>query len=194
MNYEIEKNRINYLLSQRNTLLGLTGSLLLVLLFVTPLLFFKTERVIVLPADVKQSFWVEGNQFSDSYLEEMATFYAHLLLDVTQEYFEVNGKMVLRAVAPESYSTVKTKLLKGIEKMKNENASTLFMPQKALVYGDKLEVHLEGLMRHFIGGKEISSYVEKFKICFSGHKGRLFINSFSLLETQNNKLTENVEG
>lgn len=192
MNYEIERNRINYLLSQRNILLGITASLIVILLLVASFLFLRSERVIIIPPETKQTFWVEGNKFSDSYLEEMATFFAHLLLDVTPASFDINGQIVLRSVSPESYSFVKSKLLKSIQKVKKENASTIFIPQKSFIYGNKLEVHLIGLMRHFIGGKEISAYVEKFVIRFSAHKGRLFISSFDLLETQNKKYNKDV--
>ena len=69
----LENNRISYLLSQRNILA--TVSVVLWRLFLQSIfLFFRSERIIISPPELHQRYWVEGNRFSEGYLEEMAVF------------------------------------------------------------------------------------------------------------------------
>ena len=84
MKFAIHQKRLTYLNVQRNLLIALSAILLTIVLLQTLLLFFKKERMIISPPELKQSYWVEGERFSNSYLEEMALFFTHLLLDVTE--------------------------------------------------------------------------------------------------------------
>lgn len=193
MNYEIEKNRIYYLLSQRNFLLGLSSVLLMIVLLQSVFLFLRNEKIIITPPELKESFWVEGNRFSKNYLEEMASFYAHLLLDVSPETLLYQGEIVLRSADPSSYSRLKLKLFQDHKKMKRENSTSHFHPQKAVIDTQNLQVQLEGLMNQYVSGKLVSSYQEKFVIRFSASKGKLFIKDFVLVDTKNQKFNEEVE-
>ena len=90
MDIRIKDNSIANLQVQRNGLAGLSLSLLVVVVIQSFLLFFKSPQTIILPPETKQSFWVEGNRFSPTYLEEQGTYFAHLLLDVSSSIILVN--------------------------------------------------------------------------------------------------------
>ena len=129
MNRLFEQTRIAYLVSQRNILAGLSSVLLGIVLLQSIFLFFRHERIIVSPPELHQSYWVEGNRFSESYLEEMAVFFAHLLLDVSSDSLLYQGEVILRHVDAESYSRIRTKLFADAAQLKKENATSRFQPK-----------------------------------------------------------------
>jgi conjugal transfer pilus assembly protein TraE len=156
-------------------------------------LFFRNEKIIISPPELHQRYWVEGDRFSEGYLEEMAVFYAHLLLDVSADTLLYQGEVALRAVDADSYSRIKTKLFADVKKLKKENVTSRFEPKKAIVSRDTMEVQLLGTMTQFVSGKQVTSFEEKFVIRFSAYKGKLFIKDFALMETKNTKFDDDAE-
>lgn len=193
MQKKIEQHRISYLLSQRNILAGVSILLLSVVLLQSIFLFFRNERIIISPPELHQSYWVEGDRFSEGYLEEMAVFYAHLLLNVSAETLLYQGEVVLRSVDADSYSRIKTKLFADAAKLKKENVSSRFESKKAIISRQNLEVQLKGTMTQSISGKSISAFEETFVIRFSAYKGKLYIKDFALLDTKNATFNDDVE-
>lgn len=193
MDKKIEQHRISYLLSQRNILGSVSVILLGIVTLQSIFLFFRNERIIISPPELHQRYWVEGDRFSEGYLEEMAVFYAHLLLDVSADTLLYQGEVALRAVDAESYSRLKTKLFADADKLKKENVTSRFEPKKAIISRDTLDVQLQGTMTHFVSGKQVTSFDETFVIRFSSYKGKLFIKDFALLETKNTKFKGEAE-
>jgi conjugal transfer pilus assembly protein TraE len=193
MKRAFEHNRISYLLAQRNSLAGLCAVLLAAVLLQSVFLFFRHERIIISPPELHQSYWVEGNRFSEGYLEEMGVFFAHLLLDVSAETLLYQGEVALRSVDADSYSRIKTKIFADAARLKKENVTSRFEPKKARVSRDQLEVQLKGTMTQYVSGKSVSSFEETFVVRFSAYKGKLFLKDFALLETKNTKFNDGVE-
>jgi conjugal transfer pilus assembly protein TraE len=188
-----EQTRISYLVSQRNILAGLSSILLVVVFLQSIFLFFRHERIIVSPPELHQSYWVEGDRFSESYLEEMAVFFAHLLLDVSAESLLYQGEVILRHVDAESYSRIRTKLFADAAKLKKENATSRFQPKKAIVSRKSMEVQLKGTMTQYVSGKDVSSYEETFVVRFSAKNGTIYLKDFALLATKNKNFNDDVE-
>jgi conjugal transfer pilus assembly protein TraE len=193
MKRSFEHNRISYLLAQRNSLAGLCAVLLAAVLLQSVFLFFRHERIIISPPELHQSYWVEGNRFSEGYLEEMGVFFAHLLLDVSAETLLYQGEVALRSVDADSYSRIKTKIFADAARLKKENVTSRFEPKKARVSRDQMEVQLKGTMTQYVSGKSVSSFEETFVVRFSAYKGKLFLKDFALLETKNTKFNDGVE-
>jgi conjugal transfer pilus assembly protein TraE len=193
MNRLFEQTRISYLVSQRNILAGLSSVLLVVVFLQSIFLFFRHERIIVSPPELHQSYWVEGNRFSESYLEEMAVFFAHLLLDVSSESLLYQGDVILRHVDAESYSRIRTKLFADAAQLKKENATSRFQPKKAIVLRKSMEVQLKGTMTQYVSGKDVSSYEETFVVRFSAKNGTIYLKDFALLATKNKNFNDDVE-
>lgn len=193
MNRLFEQNRISYLLSQRNILGGLSAILLGIVVLQSLFLFCRHERIIVSPPELHQSYWVEGDRFSESYLEEMAVFFAHLLLDVSAESLLYQGEVVLRHVDAESYSRIRTKLFVDSAQLKKENATSRFQPKKAIVSRESMEVQLKGTMTQYVSGKDVSNFEETFVVRFSAKNGTIYLKDFALLATKNKKFDDAVE-
>ena len=193
MNRLFEQTRIAYLVSQRNILAGLSSVLLGIVLLQSIFLFFRHERIIVSPPELHQSYWVEGNRFSESYLEEMAVFFAHLLLDVSSDSLLYQGEVILRHVDAESYSRIRTKLFADAAQLKKENATSRFQPKKAIVSRNSMEVQLKGTMTQYVSGKAVSSYEETFVVRFSAKNGTIYLKDFALLATKNKTFNDDVE-
>jgi conjugal transfer pilus assembly protein TraE len=168
---------------QRNVLAGLSVVLLLVVVLQTLLLFFKSEKIIIHPPELKESYWVEGNRFAPSYLEEMAAYFAHLLLDVNETSFPYQSEIVLRSVDSRAYGTFKTKFLEDLERIKRNNIATHFALSETTINPKNLVVELTGELLGYVAGKKISQARETYKVTFRAFKGRLFLSGFDLVQT-----------
>ena len=159
---------------QRNVLLGLSGVLLILLLILSLCLFFKKERVIVLPPEVRKEFWVEGNRFSPEYLEEMAAYFLHLSLNVNQSTLPYNTEILMRYADSSTCSYLRDKYEKDIKKLKKNDASTMFEIKELTVYPDQNTVRAEGTLNRYIGSKMIKSSQETYEVKLKTYRGRLF--------------------
>jgi len=146
-------------------------------------LFWRHERIIITPPQLTQSFWIEGNQFSPQYLEEMALHYAHFLLDVTEKNILYQGDILLRYVTPESYGAFKAKLLADEKQLKQDHLSTRFSPTDVVVYPERLAVELSGELMSYVADKKISQVKETYQIRFRNQSGKLLIEDFSLVQS-----------
>ncbi len=190
MKHVFKIKRLTSLGFQRNFLLGLSSILLLIVLLQSIFLFLKSEKTIVLPPELKKSFWVEGNRFSPSYLEEQATYFCHLFLDVTASNILYQGDIILRYVEPAFYSHIKTQLLSEQERLKKENITLHFMPFEVKVYPKNLSVFVTGELHSYVGGKKITSSKKVYRVDFASHQGRLFLKSFQNLTDEEMKEEE----
>jgi conjugal transfer pilus assembly protein TraE len=183
MKLTLKEKRLSHIQFQRNLLAGLSMCLLTVTVLQTTLLFFKTEKTIINPPELKQSYWVEGNTFSPAYLEEMALYFSHLLLDVSAANVLYQGDVLLRYVASNEYGHFKAKLLEEQKRLKAENVSLNFNPVDCVVVPGQMTVDVNGDLHTFVSDKKISQHRETYRVVFTGKAGRLFLKSFQLIKT-----------
>ena len=172
---------------QRNVLLGFNGILLILLLIMSLCVFFKKEKVIVLPPEVRSEFWIEGNRFSPGYLEEMAAYFLHLSLDVNQSTLIYNTGILMRYADVESGNYLRQKLEKDRKKLKENNASTVFEIQELTTYPDLNRVRAEGKLKQYVGSKVIKESSETYEVSFKTYHGRLFFKEIKRIEKKNEK-------
>lgn len=168
---------------QRQFLLGLSAVLLSLLLIQGFLLIFRSERTIILPPEIKQSFWVEGNTFSPIYLEEQALYMAHLLFDVSESNILMQGEVLLRYVLPQEHGAFRLKILEDEKRLKKESLSLLFAPHECEVHVDTLTVNITGDLHGYVGNKRITTQRETYQIVFEAKKGRLFLKRCDVIQT-----------
>lgn len=183
MKFILYQKQLSHLNVQRNFLLGFSVVLLLVVFSQTILLFFKQQRFIISPPELKQSYWVEGNKMSQSYVEEMALFFTHLLLDVTEANILVQGDVVLRYVKPDVYDHFKAKLLNDHKRLKKQQSSLQFTPIN-IDFVEPLIVDISGILANYIGGKKITQFKETYKMQLMQKYGRLFLESFEVIKSE----------
>ncbi len=183
MKFFLHQKRLSYLLVQRNILVGFCTTLLIILLLQSALLFFKHEKIIIHPPEIKQSYWVEGNRFSQSYIEEMALFFAHLLLDVSEENILLQGEVLLRYVPSELYGNFKNKLLSDEKRLKKQQLSLHFTP-KTVEFPKPMTADVMGILTSYVAKEKVSEVQESYRFIFSNNKGRLFLNSVEVLKSE----------
>jgi conjugal transfer pilus assembly protein TraE len=62
-----------------------------------------SERTILVPPEIHQSFWVSGQKVSGEYLQEMAYWYAGLALNITPHVADYQKNQFLKYAAPSDY-------------------------------------------------------------------------------------------
>jgi type IV conjugative transfer system protein TraE len=188
MNLRFQKANLSRLQWQRNALGILSASLLVVVLLQTTLLFFKDTKTILLPAELKQGYWIEGNRFSPSYLEEQGMYFAHLLLDVSPANILDQGEVLLRYVDSKAYGDFRARLLQEEQRLKRDSLSLNFVAIECEVIPQELALEITGDLNGYVAAKKISSHRETYRIEFSSHKGRLFLKSFQVIKTDQEDL------
>jgi conjugal transfer pilus assembly protein TraE len=183
MKFSFQQKKLGNLQVQRNMLLGLSGILLSVVFLQTTLLFFKNQRIVFMPPELKQSFWVEGNSFSPIYLEEQGLYFTHLLLDVSEGNILAQGDILLRYVDPKVYGAFRTKLLEDEKRLKKDSLSLKFAPVSCEVFPENLKVHITGDLVGYVGHKKITTHRETYEVVFSSYKSQLFLKEFTVLRT-----------
>jgi conjugal transfer pilus assembly protein TraE len=191
MKLNLREKRLSHISFQRNLLAGLSAILLTTCLIQSACLFFRSEKTIVTPLELDQSFWIEGNRFSPNYLEEMALYYTHLVMDVTPSNFLYQGDVLLRSVDPEYYGPCKQKIFEDHKRLKKENLSLAFTPVECQVYPEELCVEVSGDLVGFVSGKRVSQHRETYKVLFSSKGSRLFLKGFLTVATDNKEIKEN---
>ena len=184
MRLRLNTARLHHLIHQRNIFVGMSAILLGTNVLLAVKTFSHHERIIITPPEVHQSFWVEGNRVSNHYLEEMSLYFAHLLLDTSEASAPFNREVILRYANPESYGALKTQLLEDEQRYKKEQLSTSFKPSIVQVDNKRMTADITGDLLSYVGSKKISQYGETYRFQFHYDRGRLLINSFSLLKTE----------
>lgn len=190
MKFSLYQKKLSHINVQRNALAGLSLLLLVIVLLQTLFLFLKKERIIISPPDAKQSYWIEGNRFSPSYLEEMSLFLCHLLLDITESNIIPQGEVLLRYISPKTYGAFKTKLLEDEKKLKQEQLSLHFMPQEIQLSPDSLTVDVTGDLISYVSTQKISQVRETYRLIFEHKLGRLFLQSFKMIKSERENVNE----
>ncbi len=187
MRFNYATKRMTNFEYQRNMLLGLVAVLLTILVILSSCLLFRSERVIVLPPEVRREFWVEGNRFSPEYLEEMAVYFLHLSLDVNQTTLPYNTEILARYSDTETANYLKEKYERDIKKLKENDASTTFEVKEVTVFPDPNIVRAEGILKHYVGSKCIKERSAIYEVSFKTYRGRLFFKEIKQVEENNEK-------
>ncbi|HQW58291.1 MAG TPA: type IV conjugative transfer system protein TraE [Gammaproteobacteria bacterium] len=159
---------------------GMLGANLLLALVV----FGTSARVVVVPPDFKASLWTEKRTVSQTYLEEMAIFFAKQILDITPATANYQREILLRHVEPSFYHALKKQLIEEADKYHKDNISTSFKPLSAIVNVSKMEVSLTGLLNQYVSNKFVQQTKEDYELRFVYKNGQLLIKSFILTGVQ----------
>jgi conjugal transfer pilus assembly protein TraE len=82
------------------------------------------------PPSINKTFWVTRDKASSEYLEQMGSFIAWLVLDVTPASIDWKKDILLGYVEPDQYGPLKTRQEVEAERLKRINAATVFAPQQ----------------------------------------------------------------
>ena len=158
---------------RRNRGLGLAVGALAagqILALVVILNLLGTVRTVVVPPSLNITFWVTRDQASNEYLEQMGSFIAWLVLDVTPASIDWKKDILLGYVDPAQYGALKTRQEVEAERLKRINATTAFAPQQLVSSEDTQSLVVRGRLRTLVNGYETANDLKAYRIDF-GHAG-----------------------
>ena len=173
---------------RRNRSLGLTVGALAVGHVVALIVFLNligTVRTVIVPPSIDKSFWVSRDKASSEYLEQMGSFIAWLVLDVTPSSIDWKKGVLLGYVEPGQYGALKTRQEVEAERLKRINASTLFMPQQLVPSEDAQTVVVRGRLRTLVNGLETGNDLKAYLVEFSFNGARMHLKTFRELPNAN---------
>lgn len=147
---------------------ALAAGMLLALAIIINLL--GTVRTVVVPPSLSKSFWVTNDRASSEYLEQMGSFVAWLILDVTPSTIDWKKDILLGYVDPAQYGPLKTRQEVEAERLKRINAATAFAPQQLVASEDNQSLVVRGRLRTLVNGYETANDLKAYRIDF-GHAG-----------------------
>ena len=147
------------------------------------------QRIVVVPPNIHKTFWVESDQVSSEYLEQMGYFLMQLTLNVTPQSVDHQAKVLLQYAAPASFGELRTALLAAAERLKRDGASTIFSARDLMVDERALKVGVRGQLTTFISDRRVSDVSKGYAIELQYAGGRLFLKAFR--ETNPNDPLEN---
>ena len=175
MNKSFFENHLGFLLFQRNFLLSISFLLAIALIVLTSFLFFKQERIVIVPPVVEKEFWVDYQGVSPTYLEQFGYFLSQLLLAKSPQSASNQRTVLLRHVDPSYAGILKKRLIEEEEQLKKQNASYVFYPVDIKIDPKQMSLLLIGDRQIHVSGKEISSARESYLLRFSYSGSRLLL-------------------
>ena len=166
---------------RRNRSLGLAVGVLAaghVVALIVILNLIGTVRTVIVPPSIDKSFWVSRDKASSEYLEQMGSFIAWLVLDVTPSSIDWKKGVLLGYVEPAQYGALKTRQEVEAERLKRINASTLFMPQQLVPSEEAQTVVVRGRLRTLVNGFETANDLKAYLVEFSFNGARMHIKTF----------------
>ena len=168
-------------LRQRNralalTLAGVITGLLIALLIIVKLI--GMERTIVVPPTINKTFWVTHDRVSKEYLEQMASFVAWLILDVTPATVDWKKDVLLNYAAPEQHGALKSRQEVEADRLKRINASTFFLPQQLVANDQDQTVAIRGRLRTQVNGQDTATDTKAYLAEFQYAGGRVHLKAF----------------
>lgn len=166
MNAEFLHRNIQFLKFQRNAFLAISFCLAVSLIAISFFLFFKQERIVVVPQNLEKAIWVQGSRVSPSYLEQQALFLSQLLLNKTPQTVKEQNLQLLRFASPEFFGDLKEKLEQEQKKILEQGSSFVFFLKSSEVFPEKMQVNLTGERQVYLGGQMVSRSQETCILSF----------------------------
>lgn len=166
---------------RRNRSLGLAAGALAVgqvLALLVVLNLLGAVRTVVVPPSINKSFWVARDAASSEYLEQMGSFIAWLILDVSPSSIDWKKDILLGYVEPGQYAALKTRQEVEAERLKRISAVTAFAPQQLVASEDAQSLVVRGRLRTLVNGYETGNELKAYRIDFSYAAARMHLAGF----------------
>lgn len=112
------------------------------------------EKIVFVPPEIEQPFWIHGEEASPEYLIQVAEWFTSLALSYTPKNVDYRSSVFLRYAAPESLGTLQSHLQDEAIRIKRNEMTSMFYPVDAKVRDDYVAIIGQQVLRV---GKEIVS-------------------------------------
>jgi len=177
-------NGISRLSSEARFLrVSLLGCIVIILLMAIHMITTSTDiKVKILaPPDITKDFWISTNGFGPSYLEQMGTYIAYMVLNSTPASMNFQMAQLKPYLAPQAYGKMTAELTAKHKRFARYQISTIFYPNQIFLSKSRCHIQIEGELKTFIGNKTGSSKVRKLDIECKNVHGRFYVTSLKLV-------------
>lgn len=139
-----------------------------------------SQRIVVVPPEVKKEFWVAGREVSLSYLEQVFYYVTFSLLNVSPETVDesLSRVYVFLTTDPELITQIKEAFREYAEAIKRKKVYQVFYPMGIDVKGN--EVLVKGVLKKMVGAGDVGEESKTVRYWFRVEGGRLFIEGIEL--------------
>lgn len=165
---------------QRNFFAGCLGLALVANFLLSAKLSLTQEKIVMVPGISKEMI-VEGDNISQSYLEETALLFISALLDLTPTTVDAKRDIILKYASkrtPRSLKSLQEYFADCAANHKKFQLSTFFAPKKLHVDSKNLQVIVEGLLSTTFGKRGFEERSVKYKLSFDYVGGHLQLKEF----------------
>jgi len=167
MNHNKYLGALNGSVFQRNAWMIAFFISLLINVGLTAGLLLKKQSISAtfLPPMISQPFQLVDGRYTNSYIEQVATWFLAQTLNYTPSSYKYQMNTFLKHIDPELYGTLRQTLLEEFEDIKRQNRSSTFFVQKVRVKG--MSAVVTGVRHIRIGSTDASSEQENWLLVFT---------------------------
>jgi conjugal transfer pilus assembly protein TraE len=136
------------------------------------------ERTIIVPPNIQKSFWVDNEKVSGSYLEQMGTYIAYLVLNATPTTVDYQNNILMQYVAPAYYGQFDTDAKASAERLKRDNIAQVFLPNRVLIDEPNSRVGITGTTSTYVNNAKVSDVRKGYLVEFIYREGKIYLKSF----------------
>jgi type IV conjugative transfer system protein TraE len=171
-----KRNKYLELGTDKLIIMGLVTCLVLLILFM--LINGTKTRVILTPPEIPKAMWVDADQASDEYLEEMTNFTNQLILNTSAGSVDYQGKLLKKYACSDGIGTLDARMQQSSLALKRDNAITLFSARQIRIDRQTKRVATSGELTIWVGDKRIGSSAKTFLTAFDMSAGRICVKDF----------------
>jgi conjugal transfer pilus assembly protein TraE len=182
--YLAERDNANHEIRFLRWLVTLMGAVVLVQVIVMARLI-GSEKTVLVPPEIKRSFWVSGKVVSKEYLEEMAYWYAGLALNITPIASDYQKNLFLEYAAPSEYGRLQAEMGARAEFLRKNNTATQFAVRNVTTDEKNRRVALSGMLHTWTSDKKAGERNAVFMVGFKQMNGKLYVSDFKETSDRN---------
>lgn len=145
------------------------------------------EKTIIVPAEVRHQFWVQGDDVSPEYYAEMAEYFAGKLLTYNDANAAGQFNDVRKYMNPQVQADLGIKLQAEVQQIKTRQLASAFYQEDMKVKGKRVLGY--GKVMSFMAGQLIGTQAIGYELMFDYRGGRLFVSSFKKVEMPSGGIT-----
>lgn len=139
----------------------------------------ETRIELQVPARISHGGWFTEDRVSTSYMIDTAFQFVELALNVSASTIETQTQILLHYAAPEYEGAMLQAFKAAEEKLRAEQASTVFWPARyAIDPGDKNRVAIFGTLATYVADKRVSETPKVYRLTMRWSHWRAAVSEF----------------
>lgn len=168
-------NELSLAINRLLIALGVVAIIALLLAASVMKLSGKRERVVIVPPNISEPFYLANSYVSEAYLRQMADYYTRLIYNVTPKSVDTQIETLLNHVDSGRYHELRSQLTRKAEEIKSKNLATAFFPTRFDVDEKTMNVYVEGDFAMILGREKQRLERKQFLLIFDYKDGRIWL-------------------